>query len=516
MSLVLERRVLPELAAVWRRCTAVFRDDGSPQNAQSWRRIALKLSAFAGIAFLGIFWGFVVALTELDALYLCSALVGCVFVLRDFRIGVVLLVLLLPISNSSVFPHAMLGVTGLNPVNLLLVGTLGSYLLHGMFDGSLRRFMPRPLLWLYVVPILVAGAIGLSHLDEIPTYLSKTLVEDPLSVSGYFRDHVVRPLLMVIFALLVGAAVSRSKKPERFLVPTLISMWVMVSIVVVFVLLLGASLTEMASSLSREFLSPLGMHANELGRLYACAYALLLFTWAESKSPGLRPALLASMGLVMVALVLTFSRGAFLGFILVNVLFLLWRRNAKTLILFGLLAACVLFFLPDAVYDRVMTGFGRGFGSGSDMISAGRVEHIWLPLLPEIPKSPIFGHGLSSILWSEPMRRGAGVLILAVGHPHNAYLGALLDMGIAGLLLLCAYFVHVWRGFRALSLDPALSPTLRGFYAGAAAGLASLLISYVTDSSLTPGPEQAFLWLAIGMMYGQRASMSLREPGRSS
>ena len=515
MSLVLERRVFPELAAVWRRCAAVFRDDGSPQNAQSWRRIALKLSAFAGIAFLGVFWGFVVALTEVDSLYLCSALVGCVFVLRDFRIGVVLLVLLLPISNSSVFPHAMLGVIGLNPVNLLLVGTLGSYLLHGMFDGSLRRFMPRPLLWLYVVPILVAGAMGLSHLDEIPTYLSKTLVEEnPLSVAGYFRDHMVKPLLMVIFALLVGAAVSRSKKPERFLVPTLISIWVMVSLVVVFVLSSGASLTEMGSSLSREFLSPLGMHANELGRLYACAYALLLFTWAESNSPGLRPALLASMGLVIVALVLTFSRGAFLGFILVNVLFVLWRRNAKTLILFGLLAACGLFFLPGAVYDRVMTGFGHGFGSGSNMISAGRIEHIWLPLLPEIPKSPIFGQGLSSILWSEPMRRGAGVLILAVGHPHNAYLGALLDMGIVGLLLLCAYFVHVWRGFRALSLDPALSPTLRGFYAGAVAGLASLLISYVTDSSLTPGPEQAFLWLAIGMMYGQRTV--LHEPGRDS
>jgi len=515
MSLVLERRVFPELAAVWRRCAAVFRDDGSPQNAQSWRRIALKLSAFAGIAFLGVFWGFVVALTEVDSLYLCSALVGCVFVLRDFRIGVVLLVLLLPISNSSVFPHAMLGVIGLNPVNLLLVGTLGSYLLHGMFDGSLRRFMPRPLLWLYVVPILVAGAMGLSHLDEIPTYLSKTLVEEnPLSVAGYFRDHMVKPLLMVIFALLVGAAVSRSEKPERFLVPTLISIWVMVSLVVVFVLSSGASLTEMGSSLSREFLSPLGMHANELGRLYACAYALLLFTWAESNSPGLRPALLASMGLVIVALVLTFSRGAFLGFILVNVLFVLWRRNAKTLILFGLLAACGLFFLPGAVYDRVMTGFGHGFGSGSNMISAGRIEHIWLPLLPEIPKSPIFGQGLSSILWSEPMRRGAGVLILAVGHPHNAYLGALLDMGIVGLLLLCAYFVHVWRGFRALSLDPALSPTLRGFYAGAVAGLASLLISYVTDSSLTPGPEQAFLWLAIGMMYGQRTL--LHEPGRDS
>jgi O-antigen ligase len=454
----------------------------------------------------------VVAIAELNALFLAAALFGCVFILRDFRVGVVLLILLLPISSSQVFPHAMFGTTGLNPANLLLVATLGSYLLHGLFDGSLRRFIPRPLLWLYIVPILVAGVLGSRHVGEIPPFLFQRLIEFD-SVTGYFRDLVVKPLLVVVFAPLVGAAVSMSEKPERFFVPMLISIWVMVSLVIVFVLLSGASLREMASSESRELLTPLGMHANELGRLYVSAYALLLFTWAESKSPAFRLALLASMGLVMVALVLTFSRGAFLGFILVNVLFLLWRRNAKTLILFGLLAVCVLFFLPGAVYDRIATGFGSGFGSGSNAISAGRIEHIWLPLLPEIPQSPIYGHGLGSILWSDPMRRGAGITILAVGHPHNAYLQALLDMGIAGLILLCAYFVHVWRGFRALSVDPALGSTLRGFYAGAAAGLASLLISYVTDSSLMPKAEQVFLWLAIGMMYGQRARGLVHEPG---
>jgi O-antigen ligase len=514
MSLVLERWVFPGLAALSRRYTAVFRDDGSPQAPRSWRRIGLKVLALAGIALLGVIWGFVVAVGELNALYLCVSLIGCIFILRDFRIGVVSLILLLPISRSYVFPHTMLGITGLNPFNLLLVGTLGSFLLHGLFDGSLRRFVPRPLLWLYIVPILIAGVMGSRHLDEIPPYLFKGLVDFD-NVTGYFRDLMVKPLVMVIFAMLVGAAASRSEKPEKFLIPTLISMWVMVALVFVFVLLHGLSLREMASSESREFLSALGMHANELGRLYAAAYALLLFTWVESKSPGFRLALLASMALVTVALVLTFSRGAFLGFILVNVLFLLWRRNAKTLILFGLLAAAVFLLLPDAVYDRVTTGFGRGYGSGSVAISAGRIEYIWLPLLPEIPRSPIYGHGLGSILWSEAMRRGAGVTMLAVGHPHNAYLQALLDMGIAGLILLCAYFVHVWKGFRALSVDPALSPTLRGFYLGAAAGLASLLISYVTDSSLRPGPEQSFLWLAIGMMYGQRAGVPVHEPRRS-
>jgi O-antigen ligase len=149
-----------------------------------------------------------------------------------------------------------------------------------------------------------------------------------------------------------------------------------------------------------------------------------------------------------------------------------------------------------------------GFGSGLNAISAGRLEGIWLPLLPEILRSPIYGNGLGSILWSEAMRREGGVTMIGTTHPHNAYLETVLDMGIAGLILIGAYFVHVWRGFRASSVDPSLSPALRGFYLGAVAGLASFLIAGVADSSLKPKPEQGFLWLAIGMMYGQRAKSS--------
>jgi O-antigen ligase len=516
MSLVLERRIFPGLTALWRQCAGLFSDD-SAQDSRAWRRVASKLSVSAGLALLGVFWGFVVAVAGVNGLYLAASLIGCVFIVRDFRVGVVLLILLMPISSTSMFPRAMLGVNGLNPANVLLVGTLGSYLLQGLFDGSPRRFMPRPVLWLYLVPILVAGALGLGHVGDIaPTLLMFKEVESS-TAAGYIRVEVLSRLLMVAFALLVGAAVSKSERPERFLIPTLVAIWVTSLTVIVFVYQSGITLGALASSTSREFLSALGMHANEWGRLYVVAYALLLFTWAETGRSALRVALLASMGVVVVALILTFSRGSFLGFTLVNVLFLLWRRSARALILFGLLGTVALFALPEAVYDRITTGFGGGPGSefegGADAISAGRVGLLWIPLLPDVLRSPIYGHGLGSILWSEAMRRGAGVTILAVGHPHNAYLQALLDMGIVGLVLVCAYFAHVWKGFRTLSADPALSPTLRGFYLGAAAGLASLLTSYVTDSSLLPKPEQVFLWLAIGMMYGQRTAVREPRPG---
>jgi O-antigen ligase len=420
--------------------------------------------------------------------------------LLDFRVGVVLLILLMPISRSTVFPHALFGMTGANPLNLLMAATLGSCLLHAMFGGGVRRFFPAPLAWLYVVPIIVAGARGVRHVSEIAPafdYVAPLAFHDQ---AGYLMETVFKPLTIVLFALLVGAAVAKSAKPEKFLVPTLVSIWTMSLMTIAYVLLSGIGLGELASSESREFLGPLGMHANELGRLYVVAYALLLFTWVESKESGLRLVLVASMAVTAVALMLTFSRSAFLGFIVVHLLFVIWRLNVRTVFFIGLLVLA-LALLPVAVYERVATGFGGGLNA----ISAGRIDGLWLPLLPEVLKNPVFGSGHLSILWSHAMRADGGSTVLLVTHPHNAYLQALLDMGIVGLVLACAYFVHVWRRTRALAADPRLSPTMRGFFAGTAAALVSLLVIGIADSALTPRSEQAFLWLAIGMMYGQYA-----------
>jgi O-antigen ligase len=451
------------------------------------------------VGLLGLAWGVVVAIAELNALYLAASLVGSVFILLDFRVGVVLLVLLLPISRSAVFPHAMLGITGLNPFNLLIAATLGAFVLQGLFDGSLRRFVPRPLFWLYIAPIVAAGILGMRHFGDIaPAFFMYGMLDfkDP---AGYLREMLLKPLLLVAFALLLAAAVAKSRRPEKFLLPTLVSIWLMGLLVVVFVAFSGLGIGSLASASSRGFLSALGLHANDLGRLYAIAYALLLFTWAESKEAGLRLALLATMLLVVVALLLTFSRGAIAGFLVVNALFLLWRGNARILLIGTVLAAATLLVLPGAVYERMATGFGAGLNA----ISAGRIDGLWLPLVPDLLRNPLFGNGLGSILWSDAMRRTDGVVNIGATHPHNAYLQVFLDMGLAGLLLIGAYFLHLWKGFRRLGADPGLSPTLLGFFQGAAAGLISFLIAALTDSRFTPVPEQAFLWLAIGMLYGQ-------------
>lgn len=478
------------VAAVRARRAALGEREHSHAIAVAAVVVALALAA-----------GWAVAAIGLDMLVLCVSLAVCAVLLFEYRIGVVLLIVLMPLSGSALFPHAMLGVTGLNPLNLLLVATLGSLIVHRLHERKMDRAVPRPLWWLYIVPLLVAGAIGSRHVGEIvPGFYANNMIAF-FDVPGYLRDMVIKPLLMVVYAVLVAAAVTRSQRPQWLLLPALVSIWVMSGMAVVFVLTGGMSLGQLAGSDQREFLSPLGMHANELGRLYTFAYALLLFGWAEARSAVLRPVLAASLALVVVALLLTFSRSAFVGQIIVSALFLLWRRRSAAPILLGLLVLAAVFALPTVFFERLTTGFGGGLNA----ISAGRIEGLWLPLLRDVASSPLYGHGLGSILWSQAMRQGGGGAVLGVTHPHSAYLQTLLDMGVLGLALLGAYFVHVWARLRRLAADAQLVPELRGFFTGACAGLLSLLIVALVDSSLTPKPEHALLWLAIGIAYGLQA-----------
>ena len=470
----------------------------------TWDRVLAALGprtrralAIAGLAGVGAFWGLAVGLGGLAALIICLALVACVFCVRDFRAGVAMLILIMPIAQSYMFPHAMFGITGLNPLNMLLVVTLGIYVMRTAGDGTLTSFVPRSLGWLYLVPITMGAFLGMDNAAQIPSIFRDLDMIFFDNATGYLRDMFGKPMTFVLYALLVAAAVQHSRAPERFLVPMVISVLVMAGLALIYTIASEVTLAQLSGTYYRHLLSPLGLHANDLGRLYACAYALLLFTWDRTENLALKSTIMVAMVLVVLALLVTFSRGAFFGFILVNVIYLFSRRRVKTLVLAVLAIPVGLYFTPGAVWSRMTMGFGEGINA----ISAGRVGEIWTPLLPTLLDSPIWGKGLGSIMWSVPMIEGR---LMQVGHPHNAYLRAFTDMGAIGLVLLVLFWIYIWRRFRFYGRDTRLTHEMQGFFEGAAAGLLAFLVAGVAGSSLAPVPEQAFLWLAVGMMYGYK------------
>jgi hypothetical protein len=461
-------------------------------DASAAARALLAMAVLASVAVAG---GFALAVGEIQALYVGLSLVACVAILIDYRAGAILLVLLLPISSTALFPHALMGFTGLNPMNLLLMATLASYLARGHV-GHPGPFVPRQVLWLLVVPIALAGALGTTHFDDILPAFFDQLVVAFTSWRGYLGVTVVKPMLLVLAALLVAAAVAKAKKPESFVVALAAGACALALLMIGFVAISDIRLGMLASPRARTFFSEIGAHANDFGRVFVTAYALMLFTWWETKDARARLALFVSLGILGLGILLTFSRNAYLGFFLVNGLFLVWKFNMKKLGLALLGTAVAVALAPGAVYRRITYGFDSG---DVDRVSAGRVEGLWLPLLPQTLESPLWGQGLDSIMWSETLAIGG---MQMAGHPHNAYLQAVLDMGLIGLALLLAYYWHVWKGFRALGSNPYLTPAMRGFFQGACAALVAFAAACMTGGSLRPQADNVLLWITIGMMYG--------------
>jgi O-antigen ligase len=464
----------------------------------------VRYGAVAAMVLLGTAWGAFVAISGLSAALICLAAIVCVFTVRDFRVGVLVMILIVPVASSYLFPRAMFGVTGLNPLNVLMVGTFASFLLLAMPNGSIRRFAPLWIIPVYVAPIVFAGINGLGHVSLIPPIFILEEQIDFKNDIGYIRDSVVKPLILVFYALMVSAAYARSRNSDKMLTPAILSMWIMGLMVIGYFLASDLHFGQLASEYARTFFSPLGMHANDLGRLYATAYAILLFTWDRTQRPVMKTMLFLTMGLVFVALVLTFSRAAIIGFVLVNIWYLCARPTRRNLLLAALALPIALILTPGAIWYRLEMGADAGAAG----MSAGRVSDIWTPLIPEILDRPFFGHGLSSVLWARPMRMNE---MMDVTHPHSAYLGALLDFGAIGAILLIAFWFTVWRGFRKLAKDPLLPPHEQGFFEGASVALVSFAAAGFVGSSWTPVPEQSFLWLAIGLMFGVQTKRQMEQ-----
>jgi hypothetical protein len=162
-----------------------------------------------------------------------------------------------------------------------------------------------------------------------------------------------------------------------------------------------------------------------------------------------------------------------------------------------------LMLLPQAVYDRVLTGFDPGsqVGSQRDELTAGRVHEIWLPLLPDLVAHPIAGNGKNSIMWSSAVREGR---MLPLTTPHNLYLRLALDMGLLGFIAMSVVFVWLRREFRQLAGDASIDPRLRGMMQGASVALLAYLVAGAANGDYAPAPETIFLWLAIGIALGLR------------
>jgi O-antigen ligase len=147
--------------------------------------------------------------------------------------------------------------------------------------------------------------------------------------------------------------------------------------------------------------------------------ALKRFLYPKSISYRLKYAVIASI--ILLAILLTGSRGAFLS-LAVGSAILLWYKSSYSpfylifLIGFGML---ILAFLPAELTDRFLNIY-----SYNDASNRVRIER-WTTALNYIKEHPLFGYG--------PIRT-YDILAMGQGIAHNSYLGIALQFGCIGLV----------------------------------------------------------------------------------
>ncbi len=222
--------------------------------------------------------------------------------------------------------------------------------------------------------------------------------------------------------------------------------------------------------------------------------------------------ILAGAGLIFVAILLTYSRGALLLGLPAVALTLLglsksrWRKLAPILVIVALLA-----LLPVVGTERFTSLLDPT--RGTTFIRLGLWRASWLM----VRDHPLFGVGPDNFLYyyQDYIQPGAEVERY-LSHPHNIVLDFWLRLGIGGLaaLVLLAWGIpRCARRIKALPIEPAIQK----LFVGCLAGLAAAVVHGLIDSSFFV-IELAYwfmitlAWLSAASTGGTRAA-SLTEEG---
>ncbi len=169
-------------------------------------------------------------------------------------------------------------------------------------------------------------------------------------------------------------------------------------------------------------------------------YLILLFPLAACRlitrgSSANRTLALCACAAVGVCLILTWSRGAWLGLLFGGLIFLLiWHRRAMYLIFAGVIS---IPFLPLILPDSIISRF-TSIGNLADTSTAYRVN-IWHGAVRMLKDYWFCGIGVGESAWFTTYPRYSLAAIEAAPHAHNLYLQTWIESGIVGLCLLLAF-----------------------------------------------------------------------------
>ncbi|MCL2368985.1 MAG: O-antigen ligase family protein, partial [Oscillospiraceae bacterium] len=231
---------------------------------------------------------------------------------------------------------------------------------------------------------------------------------------------------------------------------------------------------------------------NVLGKYFLLVIPLTLSGLFISRTRQGRFYYLASVGLMCICLVLTYSRGAYLGILFAAaVFFLLLDRR---FIVPGILGVIVIFLLlPDAVVHRFLS-----IGDLGDTSTNYRV-FIWMGTLSMLRDYWFSGIGPGEAAWAAVYPAYAFHAIITP-HSHNLFLQITTDTGAPGILVFLAILYQYFKTTFA-ALRRKIQGEQRVLVIGAIAAIVGFVVMSMTDYTFYNYRVMLLFWavLAIGV-----------------
>ncbi|WP_052045205.1 O-antigen ligase family protein [Caloranaerobacter azorensis] len=199
---------------------------------------------------------------------------------------------------------------------------------------------------------------------------------------------------------------------------------------------------------------------------------------------------LVSSLILIGTLILTFSRGGWLGFAFGVLIFviLIEKRLLLSLIPAGVLA---IFIMPSTVIHRIAT-----IGNLSDSSNAYRIK-VWTITLDIIRDNLITGVGFGYIPFRETFLKY--IRTMNVYHAHNMYLETLAEMGIGGFILFILFIFIIYK-YAIITLIKNNDRYLKTMIAGVLAGLSSVLFHGLFENILYLPRIIITFWMLISFI----------------
>ncbi len=214
-----------------------------------------------------------------------------------------------------------------------------------------------------------------------------------------------------------------------------------------------------------------------------------------------------SAGLSILAVVFTFSRGAFIAIILALVLyFIAYPPKPIQLVIILILGIGLFTFIPSTYYDRVLTiqdifPNQNGFVNvKQDAAIQGRASENLTALVMFI-KHPLLGVGLSNfpILYQEYTKSLGLAPSSDQRSPHDLYLEVAAETGIIGLIAFMSIVIYAYRSI-FVARKRFIEADMRD-YANMVTGFAVAFTGYMIAAVFVHGAYPRYFYLLIGIAF---------------